>query len=219
MKELEVVAIIDDEEPTRKALVRILTMARLHPFPFASANEFLKQANNLRILCVISDMRMPGIDGFSLQAILKGRMPHVGFVFVTGYADVPSSVRAMKSGAVDFLAKPVKKTELLEVIERAVRQTRCAENRATELDELKNRQRRLTQRESEVFALVSAGLLNKQIAAEFRLSIKTVKQHRGVVMKKMKADSTADLAIMADRLGIRPSYLDFARARGMVPSS
>jgi FixJ family two-component response regulator len=219
MKEPEVIAIIDDEESMRKALVRILTMAKLRPFPFASANEFLEQVDNLRILGVISDLRMPGIDGFCLQQILKERMPHVGVVFVTGYADVPSSVRAMKSGAVDFLAKPIKKETLLEVITQAVCQTRSAENRALELDDLKHRHNRLTLRESEVFALVSAGLLNKQIAAEFRLSIQTVKQHRGVVMKKMKADSAADLAIMADRLGIRPSYLDFAKARGMVSSS
>jgi FixJ family two-component response regulator len=125
----------------------------------------------------------------------------------------------MKSGAVDFLEKPVKRSELLQAIDRATRRTHSAAEESAELNELNKRYVRLTPRERQVFALVSAGLLNKQIAAELGSAEKTIKQHRGVVMTKMKSDSLADLVVMAERLGIRPAHMDFSRAKGLNRAS
>lgn len=216
MTEKEAIAIIDDEDSTRMALSRLLGIAGFEAFGFASADEFLNRDQGRFIHCVILDLLMPGIDGLDLQSILAERMPNVGVVFISGHADVPSTVDAMKAGAVDFLQKPVKRSKLVQAVESAIRRTHAAENKGIELRELKSRYSRLTPREREVFALVSAGLLNKQIAAEYRLSVITVKQHRGVVMKKMDAYSLADLAVMAERLGVRPLYTDFSEARGLI---
>jgi FixJ family two-component response regulator len=129
---------------------------------------------------------------------------------------VPSTVPAMKSGAVDFLEKPVRRADLLEAIARATQRTRRAEAEATDLNSLKSRYEKLTSREREVFALIAAGLLNKQIAAELGNAEKTTKQHRGAVMVKMRAESLVDLVLMAEDLGVRPSHLDFARSKGLV---
>jgi len=125
----------------------------------------------------------------------------------------------MKSGAVAFHEKPLKRAALLEAIARATRRTHSAEAEATELNELRRRFDGLTPRERQVFSLVSAGLLNKQVAAELGSAEKTVKQHRGVVMTKMRAASLADLVLMADRLGVRPTQLDFSKAKGMMRAS
>jgi FixJ family two-component response regulator len=162
----EIVAIIDDDESVRKALLRTLVVAGLEALAFPSAQEFLAAAEIERLSCVVSDLRMPGIDGLHLQSALAERMPYVAIVFVTGHGDVPSTVQAMKSGAVDFLEKPVRRADLLEAIARATQRTRRAEAEATDLNSLKSRYEKLTPREREVFALVAAGLLNKQIAAE-----------------------------------------------------
>ena len=215
----EIIVIIDDDESIRRALVRMLGTAGLEVFAFSSAQEFFAAPEGKHVSCVVSDLRMPDIDGLHLQNALAERMPHVGVVFVTGHADITSSVRAMKSGAVDFLEKPVKRAELLEAITRATRKTRSAEEGASELKEVKERYARLTPRERQVFALVSAGLLNKQIAAELGSAEKTVKQHRSVAMTKMKADSLADLVMMAEHLGVRPSRADFSKAKGLLRAS
>jgi len=215
----EIIAVIDDDESIRKALVRMLGASGLEVLAFPSAQEFLCAPDRERVSCVVSDLRMPDIDGLHLQTALAENMPHVGIVFVTGHADVPSSVTAMKSGAVDFLEKPVKRAALLEAIARATRRTHSAEAEATELNELRRRFDGLTPRERQVFSLVSAGLLNKQVAAELGSAEKTVKQHRGVVMTKMRAASLADLVLMADRLGVRPTQLDFSKAKGMMRAS
>jgi len=143
-------------------------------------------------------------------------MPYISILFVTGYGEVPESVSAMKAGAVDFLEKPVKGAVLLEAIHRAAACSRELKAGATELGELRRRFERLTPREREVLVLVSAGLLNKQVAAELGSSLKTIKQHRGSVMKKMDAESAADLIIMAERLGVRPEGADFSRAKGRL---
>jgi FixJ family two-component response regulator len=212
----DIVAIIDDDESIRRALVRTLRAAGLEVLAFSSAQDFLASAEIEHVSCVLSDLRMPQIDGLHLQTALVERMPHVGVVFVTGHGDVLSSVRAMKSGAVDFLEKPVKRADLLEAIARATQRTRRAEEEARGLNSLKRRYAKLTPRERQVFALVAAGLLNKQIAGELGNAEKTTKQHRGVVMDKMRAESLADLVLMADRLGVRPSHRDFSRAKGML---
>ena len=216
MNDKEIVAIIDDDDSIRKALLRTLVGAGLEVLAFSSAQDFLAAADIERVSCVVSDLRMPGIDGLRLQSALAERMPHVAIVFVTGHGDVASTVQAMKSGAVDFLEKPVRRADLLEAIARATQRTHRAEAEAIDLNSLKRRYAQLTPRERQVFALVAAGLLNKQIAAELGNAEKTTKQHRGVVMNKMQAASLADLVLMAEHLGVRPSHMDFARAKGLV---
>jgi FixJ family two-component response regulator len=216
MSDKEIVAIVDDDESIRKALVRMLAAAGMEVLAFSSAKELLAGVEREHVSCVVSDLRMPDIDGLHLQSALAERMPDVAMVFVTGHGDVPSTVRAMKSGAVDFLEKPVRRADLLEAIARATQRTHRAEAEAVDLNSLKRRYAKLTPRERQVFALVAAGLLNKQIAAELGNAEKTTKQHRGAVMVKMQADSLADLVLMAEHLGVRPSHKDFARARGLV---
>jgi FixJ family two-component response regulator len=216
LNEKEIVAIIDDDASIRKALVRMLGGAGMDVLAFSSAKEFLAVVETERVSCVVSDLRMPEIDGLHLQSALAERMPDVSLVFVTGHGDVPSTVQAMKSGAVDFLEKPVKRADLLEAIARATKRTHRAEAEAADLNSLKQRYAKLTPRERQVFALVAAGLLNKQIAAELGNAEKTTKQHRGAVMVKMQADSLADLVLMAEHLGVRPSLADFSRAKGLV---
>ncbi len=216
MNDKEIVAIVDDDESIRKALLRTLVGAGMEVLAFSSAQDFLAAAEIERVSCVVSDLRMPIIDGLRLQTALVERLPHVAVVFVTGHGDVPSTVQAMKSGAVDFLEKPVRRANLLEAIARATRRTHRAEAEAVDLNSLKRRYAKLTPRERQVFALVAAGLLNKQIAAELGNAEKTTKQHRGAVMVKMQADSLADLVVMAEQLGVRPSHTDFSRAKGLV---
>jgi FixJ family two-component response regulator len=136
-------------------------------------------------------------------------------ILITADADVPDTVKAIKAGAADFLEKPVTREALLDAIGRAVRRSNESSAAAREIDELKMRYERLTPRERQVFALVTAGLLNKQIAAELGAAVQTVKQHRGRVMVKMEAESTADLVVIAQRLGIRPTE-NFSAAKGRV---
>jgi FixJ family two-component response regulator len=216
MNDKEIVAVVDDDESIRKALVRMLAGAGMEVLAFSSAKEFLSVVESEHVSCVVSDLRMPEIDGLHLQSALAERMPDVAFVFVTGHGDVPSTVQAMKSGAVDFLEKPVRRADLLEAIARATQRTHRAEAESVDLNSLKQRYAKLTPRERQVFALVAAGLLNKQIAAELGNAEKTTKQHRGAVMVKMQADSLADLVVMAEHLGVRPSHTDFSRAKGLV---
>jgi FixJ family two-component response regulator len=215
----ETIAVIDDDESIRRAMVRTLSGAGLKVLTFSSARDFLDASPVQSVSCVVSDLRMPDVDGLHLQSELAQRMSNVAMVFVTGHADVLSSVKAMKLGAVDFLEKPVKRAELLDAISRATRRTHSAEASAAELRELGQRYEELTPRERQVLALVAAGLLNKQIAAELGAAEKTVKQHRGVVMDKMRADSLAELVLMADRLAIRPSNVNFSVARGLRAAS
>jgi FixJ family two-component response regulator len=219
MPDSDFIALVDDDESVRKALARALATTGYDVRSFFSAEAFLNDANIANVSCVISDLRMPGLDGLRLQSLLAERAPHVGIVFLTGHGDVTSSVKAMKSGAVDYLEKPVTRAELVEAISRAIERTRTAGADAQELHELKRRYADLTPRERQVLALVSAGLLNKQIGAELGAAEKTIKQHRGVVMRKMRADSVAELAVMAERLGVRPTHADFSRAKGRAPAS
>jgi FixJ family two-component response regulator len=185
---------------------------------FASATEFLAAQDIERISCVVTDLRMPGVDGLAVQQALHARLPHLSMVFITGHGDVPASVAAMKAGAVDFLEKPVKSSVLLDAINRAIERSRKLLAESTEIEVLKIRYKRLTAREGQVFALVAAGLLNKQIGAELGAAEKTIKQHRGRVMKKMEAGSFAELVLMAERLGIRPAETDFSKAKGKLSS-
>ncbi|MGH7905264.1 MAG: response regulator transcription factor [Candidatus Binataceae bacterium] len=219
MNEKVTVAVIDDDDSIRRSLTRLLASTEYEVHAFASAEEFLSSRESVIVSCVVSDLRMPGVDGLHFQKTLREKLPHLSIVFITGHGDVSATVAAMKAGAVDFLEKPVKGEVLIDAIQRAAERSHKLKSINTEIDQLKIRYEALTRREREVFALVSAGLLNKQTAAELGAAEKTIKQHRGQVMAKMKAASLADLVLMAERLGIRPAEADFAKARGRIPSA
>jgi FixJ family two-component response regulator len=195
------VAVIDDDQSARTALARLLKSAGIETATFSSAREFLDDPNRGSLGCAVIDLRMPDLDGLALQQELDKTLPHLSVVFITGNGDVPTSIRAMKAGAVDFLEKPVPEAALLEAVGRATERTRQMKAAKQELDNLSERYRTLTRREREVFGLVTAGLLNKQVAAELGAAEKTIKVHRARVMEKMNAASLADLVRMAQRLG------------------
>jgi FixJ family two-component response regulator len=218
MSQRTAVAIIDDEASVRKSLARMLQAKGLVALAFPSAQEFLESPQSDVVSCVISDLRMPGLDGLGLQRRLHAKLPHLSMVFITGHGDILASVSAMKAGAVDFLEKPVKGAALIDAIRRASERSFNLQATNAEIDALKARYETLTPREREVFSLVAAGLLNKQVAAELGVAEKTIKQHRGHVVDKMAAQSLAELVLMAERLGVRPSGLDFAKARGKLIS-
>jgi FixJ family two-component response regulator len=199
-----VVAIVDDDLSVREGLQTLIRSAGMRVETFASAQEFLAARRPTEVpSCLVLDLRLPGLSGLDLQK----RMAEVGLeipiVFLTGHGDIPASVRAMKAGAVEFLTKPVDGRELLEAIEEAIERDRRIRQEHAELRELQSRYSSLTAREQEVLRNVVAGLLNKQIAAELNITEYTVKIHRGHVMRKMHADSLADLVRMAERLQIR----------------
>jgi FixJ family two-component response regulator len=213
-----IVSVVEDEESCRNSLALLLTAAGFEVRAFSSARQFLDSPDCEIVSCVVSDLQMPAMNGLQLQAILREEKPYLSIVFLTGYGEVPESVSAMKAGAVDFLEKPVESAVLMEAIHRAAERSRELKANGIERSELRLKYKSLTKRERDVMSLVTAGLLNKQVAAELGLAVKTVKQHRANVMKKMNAESIADLAIMAEQLGVRPTT-DFSRAKGRVPSS
>jgi FixJ family two-component response regulator len=195
------VLVVDDNPSVRKSLTRLLVSAGYTVEAFASARQFLARPPHPGRCCLVLDVRMPGLTGIQLQEMLAATGRRMSIVFVTGHADVPTSVKAMKGGAVDLLTKPVDAQDLLAAIQRAV--TRDTHDRATEtrLAEIQQRVSLLTPRETEVFALVVTGMLNKQIGAALGVGEKTVKVHRARVMKKMRAGSVAELVRLADEAG------------------
>jgi FixJ family two-component response regulator len=196
------VAIIDDDDRMRRALARLIQSVGMQAATFATAHEFLDNPIREHTDCVITDMRMPGLDGLGLQEKLQQVLSDLSVVFLTGHGKVSASVRAMKAGAVDFLEKPVEDESLLAAIARAADRTIRSRKARVELEDLQERFGRLTPREREVFSLVTAGLLNKQVGAELGTAEKTIKVHRARVLEKMKAKSSADLVRMAERLSV-----------------
>jgi len=196
------VFIVDDDPSVQKSLTRLLASAGYAVEAFASAREFLARERYNGPSCLVLDVRMPGLTGLELQEALLAAGRRMSIVFITGHGDVPMSVRAMKGGAVDFLTKPFDVKALLKTIQRCV--TKDAQDLGEEarVTEIQERVKILTRRETEVFALVVTGMLNKQIAFELGISEKTVKVHRARVMEKMRAGSVAELVRLADRLGV-----------------
>lgn len=194
------VSVVDDDYEVRKAMARLLHSAGRAVAVFASASEFLACDAADGPGCLVTDLRLPGVSGLDLLALLRAEGRQLPILFITGHGDVPTSVMAMKAGAVDFLCKPVEDADLLAAVDRAI--AADAENRRLResIGELRRRRALLTPRESEVFSLVVAGLLNKQIAGHLGTTEQTVKVHRGRVMQKMAAPSLADLVRFAERL-------------------
>jgi FixJ family two-component response regulator len=202
-----VVAVIDDDKGIREALDGMLRSVGLQVECFASAQEFLAKDDRDKFSCIVLDVHLPGRNGLDFLDDLAALHVTTPVIVISGFADVPMSVRAMKAGAIEFLTKPVRAMDLLAAVEAAVKRDRATKQAAEKIAGLKADFETLTVREREVFAHVAAGLMNKQIAAALDLSEATIKLHRGTVMRKMRANSLADIVRMADRLGYEPPSL------------
>ena len=196
------VFIIDDDAGVRESIQDLVESVDLRAESFATAQEFLAKKRRDGPSCLVLDVRLPDTSGLDLQQKLSRAGVRIPIIFITGHADIPMTVKAMKSGAVEFLTKPFREQDLLDVIHRALRRDRVVREKQRRLAELQERYGLLSAREREVMSLVVSGLLNKQIAAELGASETTVKTHRGHVMQKMEAKSLPDLVRMADSLKI-----------------
>jgi FixJ family two-component response regulator len=194
---------VDDDPSVREGLQSLIRSAGWRAETFASAQEFLARPNIDAPGCLILDLQLPGLSGLDLQKRMAEAGLETPIVFLTGHGNIPASVQAMKAGAVEFLTKPFDEQDLLRAIEEAVERDQRARQQRAAMRELQLRYASLTPREQEVLLHVISGLLNKQIAAELKMSEFTVKIHRGRVMRKMRADSLADLVRMAESLAIR----------------
>jgi FixJ family two-component response regulator len=202
---MSIVFVIDDDLLVRESIADLLDSARFTVQTFGSATEFIESQRPDVPACLILDVELPDISGLDLQSELAKSGFDIPIVFLTGHGDIPMSVRAMKAGAVGFLTKPFGKQELLDAIQEALLRDGQVRRQRSETFELQKRLETLTPRERQVLALVVAGRLNKQVAGELGTTEETIKVHRGRVMRKMGADSLADLVRIAAKLDFIPS--------------
>ena len=203
----QIVFVVDDDESMRAALTYLFTSMNLHVEVFSTATAFLESKLPNIASCLVLDVRLPGVNGLEFQDVLAKAGIHIPIVFMTGHGDIPMSVKAMKAGAIDFLPKPFRDQDMLDAVAMAIERDRKRRESDKDAADLQTHFETLTSRERDILALVSSGLMNKQVAAELGLAEITVKIHRGHIMKKMGAKSLADLVMKAETLGIRRTKL------------
>ncbi len=196
------VFVVDDDVSVREALARLIRSAGLRVEVFASAEEFLTRPKADAPSCLVLDVQLPDLSGLDLQRRMADASNEIPIIFITGHGDIPTTVRAMKAGAVEFLTKPLVEGDVLESVRHAIARDRAVRDHYADTAKLRALYASLTPREGEVMKWVVFGLLNKQIAGELGISEETVKVHRGHVMRKMEADSLAQLVRLSERLGI-----------------
>jgi FixJ family two-component response regulator len=199
------VFIVDDDSGMRQAVQDLVESVGLRAESFSTGEEFLKRQRTTDPGCLVLDVRLPQMSGLDFQRQLTEIGAQIPIIFITAHGDIPMSVRALKSGAVEFLTKPFRDQDLLDAIQQALHRDSAAREQQAEIDALQERYEALTAREREVMALVVSGMLNKHIAAKIGASEATVKIHRGHVMEKMQAGSLIELVRMADKLKISPN--------------
>jgi FixJ family two-component response regulator len=203
MNEVEpIVFVVDDDLSVRRSTERLIRSVGLKVQTFTCAREFLQNQRPEGPVCLVLDVRMPGLSGIDLQGELTQSGIHIPIIFITGHGDIPLSVRAMKAGAVEFLTKPFRGRVLLDAILVAVERDRSELQKQSEIREVREHYKHLTAREREVMILIVGGLLNKQVASELATTERTIKFHRAHIMQKMCAKSLADLVRMVEKLGV-----------------
>jgi FixJ family two-component response regulator len=196
------VLVVEDDESVRRALANLFQSVGLEVMLFGSASEMLQSGLPASASCLVLDVRLPGLSGLDFQAELAKTNTHIPIIFMSGHGDIPMTVRAMKGGAIDFLTKPFRDQDMLDAVSAAIERDRQHREAESIMSNLQTRFETLTPREREIFALVSSGLMNKQVAAELGLAEITVKIHRGHITRKMGARSLAELVRQAEALGI-----------------